>query len=110
MCDCPNGWLFCSHTLAMFMFIHLVQSKTKWTYDEFKKVMPQPIKSLQNLPFSTSYIFNDLKGNLWDEDNHDSEQNQGQQYKSFAKRIGKGVAREMPGYSDVGNGIDDTDA
>ena len=24
-CDCPNGWLFCSHTLSCFLLIYLIQ-------------------------------------------------------------------------------------
>ena len=26
-CDCPNGWLFCSHTLATFLLIYSIQMK-----------------------------------------------------------------------------------
>jgi len=26
-CDCPNGWLFCSHSLALFILIRLIQTK-----------------------------------------------------------------------------------
>ena len=28
-CDCPNGWLFCSHTLAIFLLIYLIQTVTE---------------------------------------------------------------------------------
>mmetsp|Transcript_4644 Transcript_4644/g.7164 ORF Transcript_4644/g.7164 Transcript_4644/m.7164 type:complete len:129 (-) Transcript_4644:641-1027(-) len=56
-CDCPNGWLFCSHSLALFLLVRLVQVKRHWTYDDLCAFMPQPIKSLQNIPLPASMVF-----------------------------------------------------
>ena len=60
-CDCPNGWLFCSHTLATFLLIYLIQTKSDWDMEDVINFMPEPIKSLQNTPIAASYIFSDLE-------------------------------------------------
>ena len=60
-CDCPNGWLFCSHTLATFLLIYLIQTKSDWDIVDVINFMPEPIKPLQNTPITASYIFRDLE-------------------------------------------------
>lgn len=60
-CDCPNGWLFCSHTLAcFFLLIYLVQMKSVWAFAQIVQFLPVPIKSLQNYPFEALYVFGKL--------------------------------------------------
>ena len=44
-CDCPNGCLFCSHTLACFLVLYLIQTMEVWTVDELRSFLPVPIKS-----------------------------------------------------------------
>lgn len=56
-CDCPNGWLFCSHSQALFILIRLMQIKRDWTFDDLCKFMPPPIKSSQNLPLAARPMF-----------------------------------------------------
>mmetsp|Transcript_10694 Transcript_10694/g.17717 ORF Transcript_10694/g.17717 Transcript_10694/m.17717 type:complete len:462 (-) Transcript_10694:423-1808(-) len=80
-CDCPNGWLFCSHSLALFLLVRLIQVKRDWTYDDLCAFMPQPIKSLQNIPLPASMVFK-----------------QGCPRKA-AFTLGKKLAKELPGYS-----------
>ena len=60
-CDCPNGWLFCSHSLAIILVFYLIQRQAEWTFDEVIDFMPEPIKSLQNLPLAASLVFDELK-------------------------------------------------
>lgn len=79
-CDCPNGWLFCSHTLAVFLFFRVVQSKSKWSFVDLITVMPQPTKTLQNLPVAAKMVFT---GSTTKE----------------TKAIGRHIAKEVPGYS-----------
>ena len=54
-CDCPNGWLFCSHMLGFGIFLVLVKDKDDWTYDDLSSFMPQPIKFLQNIVFAAEF-------------------------------------------------------
>ena len=60
-CDCPNGWLFCSHTLATFLMIRMIQTQADWTMHDIINFMPVPIKSLQSVPFAASYVFGELR-------------------------------------------------
>mmetsp|Transcript_54878 Transcript_54878/g.116593 ORF Transcript_54878/g.116593 Transcript_54878/m.116593 type:complete len:99 (+) Transcript_54878:154-450(+) len=60
-CDCPNGWLFCSHSLAMFLLIYLIQQQRDWTFENIVQFLPIPIKSLQSFPFAASYVFGKLE-------------------------------------------------
>ncbi|EJK47770.1 hypothetical protein THAOC_33492 [Thalassiosira oceanica] len=60
-CDCPNGWLFCSHSLAIFLVLYLIQRQSEWTLEDVVEFMPEPIKSLQNLPLAASLVFEELK-------------------------------------------------
>ena len=82
-CDCPNGWLFCSHSLAFFILIRLLQVKRDWSFADLCKFMPPPIKSLQNLPLAAANV---LKSE-----------------KSASKAIGKAIAKEVRGYSAESN-------
>ena len=61
-CDCPNGWLFCSHTLAIFVLFYAIQlTEEQWSFKDLKAFMPVPIKSLQSVPFAASYLFDKLE-------------------------------------------------
>ena len=95
-CDCPNGWLFCSHSLAIFLVFYLIQRQDKWTFDDVVEFMPEPIKSLQNLPLATSFVFEEL-------DVSAPGGKRGQKRKRDAKRviskIAKLLASEVPGYT-----------
>ena len=59
-CEYSNGWLFCSHQLAVFLLIYLIQIKMDWDLQEIIEFMPVPIKSLQSVPLAASYVFRDL--------------------------------------------------
>ncbi len=93
-CDCPNGWLFCSHTLACFLLVYLIQQQTDWTFPDIVAFMPPPIKSLQSVPFAASYVFGELKiskpGTKLGKKKTDDE---------YTRTIAKGIARDIPGYS-----------
>ena len=60
-CDCPNGWLLCSHLLAVLLVFYLIQKQDDWTYDDVKTFCPPPIKSLQSVPLSAQYVFGELE-------------------------------------------------
>ncbi|KAL7516228.1 hypothetical protein ACHAWX_001262 [Stephanocyclus meneghinianus] len=79
-CDCPNGWLFCSHSLAVFLLFRVMQLKDSWGIKDLLDVMPQPIKTLQNLPIAAKMV---LTGSTPEE----------------TKAIGRQIAKEVPGYS-----------
>ena len=80
-CDCPNGWLFCSHSLALFLLVRLVQLKANWTLQDLCDFMPQPIKTLQNLPIAACMVFREGCP------------------RKATKEIGRQLAKEVPGYS-----------
>ncbi|KAL7540907.1 hypothetical protein ACHAWF_006819 [Thalassiosira exigua] len=90
-CDCPNGWLFCSHSLALFVLIMLIQIKPQWTFEDFCGFMPEPIKTLQNQPIAASMVFK-----------------QGCHRKA-TKAIGKSLAKEITGYSAANDDTIDKD-
>ena len=93
-CDCPNGFLFCSHTLACFLLYYLVQSKNTWNFQDVLDFMPVPIKSLQNMPFAASYIFGELKISK-----SGSKHGRKKQDDDINRRIAKRLAKDLPGYS-----------
>ena len=80
-CDCPNGWLFCSHSLALFLLVRLIQLKADWTLQDLCDFMPQPIKTLQNLPIAACMVF------------------RAGCHRKATKAIGRCLAKEVPGYS-----------
>ena len=59
-CDCPNGWLLCTHKLATFLLIRLVQMKNDFVMQDLISLMPVPIKSLQSVPMAALYVFGEL--------------------------------------------------
>ncbi|KAL7548740.1 hypothetical protein ACHAWF_017202 [Thalassiosira exigua] len=93
-CDCPNGWLFCSHTLACFLIINLIQIQADWTFDDVVNFMPVPIKSLQSFPLAASYVFGQLRvsrpGSKLGKKKSDAD---------YAKSIANNIASDIPGYS-----------
>ena len=93
-CDCPNGWLFCSHTLACFLLIHLIQTQVDWTFDDVVNFMPVPIKSLQSFPLAASYVFGKLKVSR-----PGSKAGKKKTDANYAKKIAKNIASDIPGYS-----------
>ena len=111
-CDCPNGWLFCSHTLSVFLLIYLIQIKNDWDLREIIKFMPVPIKTLQSIPFAASHVFEDLAdsrpGAKQGSIQKDSENNAGSDEDVLSK-IAKKIAKDIPGYTES-TGIDNEDA
>jgi hypothetical protein len=85
-CDCPNGWLFCSHMLGLFLVIWLVQNRPNWTFEDIISAMPQPLKSIQSLPIAVGYVYGEVVQNA---DGVRKEQ----------KKLGKTLASEFPNYS-----------
>ena len=61
-CDCPNGWLFCSHMLGLLLVFRVMQQRLKWTLDDLIAYMPEPIKSLQSLPIPVAFVFGNMQG------------------------------------------------
>jgi len=99
-CDCPNGWLFCSYSLAFVLFMRLVQTKSDWDIHDLIFLMPEPIKSLQSMPISADLVFNKLS--------QCSTEGKGRNKIIFAKKplmessisnIGLRLAQEIPNYS-----------
>ena len=86
-------WLFCSHLLAVFLVFYLIQQQTEWSFDDIVQYMPEPIKSLQNLPLPASYVFQNLKVSQKGSKKAKSEQVQ------IIKQIGNRLAADVPGYS-----------
>ena len=114
-CDCPNGWLFCSHTLACFLLIRMIQVQEEWSMGDIISFMPVPIKSLQSVPFAASYIFGELgvskpgakKGKqktirgqsiLEEDEDQDEDPND----RGVISAIAKSLAEVLPGYSSEG--------
>lgn len=106
-CDCPNGWLFCSHTLACFLLIYLVQMKSEWPFAQIVKFLPVPIKSLQNYPFAASYIFGKLGVSKSGGRKGVSKKNSSKKDRAATKSdednyiatLAKSLAKDVPGYS-----------
>lgn len=64
-CECTAGNLFCGHMLALILCIHLIQNYSHISFDTFRKVMPDPVKSFQSYAIPFSFIFShDSKNNL----------------------------------------------
>lgn len=98
-CDCPNGWLFCSHTLACFLLFYLIQQKSDWTFSDVVGAMPVPIKSLQNVPFAASFVFEKLRVSI-PGGKVGTEKGKSSKEKELVKTIAKGIAKDIPGYSE----------
>lgn len=85
----------------MFLLIYLVQQKQDWSIEDVVNYLPEPIKSLQNVPLAVSYVFGDLtvskpgrkKGG---KRNKSHKKNKS---KENAKTAGRNIARHIPGYS-----------
>ena len=111
-CDCPDGWLFCSHTLATFLLIYLIHTETDWKMEQTVEFMPVPIKSLQSVPIAASYVFRDLQisqpgsktGSKRSNPTNDID-DKGNMISNFAKDL----ASEVHGYSESIN-VDESDA
>mmetsp|Transcript_36508 Transcript_36508/g.74330 ORF Transcript_36508/g.74330 Transcript_36508/m.74330 type:complete len:757 (-) Transcript_36508:306-2576(-) len=102
-CDCPNGWLFCSHMLAFVLYIYLVQHRVDWTYPDVVSFMPEPIKTLQSIAFSAEYVAGLVtkgrakKGAAANNDNNGSISLD--QCEAEIAKVGKRLAQELPNYS-----------
>jgi len=114
-CDCPNGWLFCSHTLACFMLFYMIQREDSWTFEDVVSFMPVPIKSLQNIPFASSYVFGELEVSKLggksgvSKSINNTEDNE----RDYVSAIARSLADDVPGYSEStsrGNNVNDDDA
>ena len=102
-CDCPNGWLFCSHSLANFLLFYLIQKQADWTMIEIVEFMPISIKSLQSVPFAASHVFGELTkvskpGSRGGSKKSDDE---------YTRQVASGISSEIPGYSGAYNFNDD---
>mmetsp|Transcript_24038 Transcript_24038/g.34371 ORF Transcript_24038/g.34371 Transcript_24038/m.34371 type:complete len:356 (-) Transcript_24038:74-1141(-) len=94
-CDCPNGWLFCSHTLACFLLFYLIQQKVDWSFNDIVDAMPVPIKSLQSVPFAASFVFGKLR--VSKPGKKGGKIGKGQD--AYSKKLAKSIAKDIPGYS-----------
>ncbi len=94
-CDCPNGWLFCSHTLACFLLFYLIQQKVDWSFSDIVDAMPVPIKSLQSVPFAASFVFGKLR--VSKPGRKGGKIGKGQD--AYSKKLAKSIAKDIPGYS-----------
>jgi len=104
-CDCPNGWLFCSHTLACFMLFYLIQKEDSWTFEDVISFMPVPIKSLQSVPFAASYVFGELEVSKVSKAGGKEGTNDNE--RGYVSAIARGIARDVPGYSESTSRGDD---
>jgi len=94
-CDCPDGWLFCSHMLGQILLFYVVQQRPKWSLQELIAAMPEPIKSTQQLPIPVGLIFRELAV-------------EETKLRASLKAIGKNLAKEVPGYTkNIVNMLDD---
>ena len=100
-CNCPNGWLFCSHTLAIFVLFYAIQlTEEQWSFKDLKAFMPVPIKSLQSVPFAASYVFDELEVSKSGGKRGVSKQKQKKkEEENYISIIAKGLAKDVPRYS-----------
>ena len=90
-CSCPDGAFFCSHMLGVLLIIRTVQQQNGWSIDDLAGSMPEPIKTIQSLPLSVSFVHGVVgKSEL--------------ALSKELKKMGKELAAEMPGYSTGGDG------
>ena len=114
-CDCPNGWLFCSHTLAFLLVIYLIQGMADWKFNDVKAFLPLPIKSLQSVPLSAGYVFGEPQvsksGPKMGVSKEDARKKKSSEEKEddIISTIAKTIAKDVPGYSDK-HTIDEDDA
>ena len=85
-CDCPDGWLFCSHMLGHMLLFYVVQKRHAWSLTALELAMPEPIKSIQQLPIPAGLIFGELA--VAD-----------RKLRQQIKVIGRALAKENPGYA-----------
>ena len=56
-CDCPDGLHFCSHLLALFLLLKVLQIQPEWNIATMKRILPEPIKTIQSLPLAVDYVY-----------------------------------------------------
>ena len=69
--------------------------------------MPEPIKSLQNLPLAASYVFHDLEVA---QPGAKKGKKRKQEHRQIIKRIANRLAADVPGYSGEWYKVNDDDA
>jgi 5'-3' exonuclease len=67
-CGCPAGRLFCSHMLGLCLILYGLQINHDLSLEEYKLLLPEPVKTIQSLGISVNYVFtgnryNQRKGN-----------------------------------------------
>ena len=94
-CDCPNGWLFCCHTLAYFLLFILSKKKqTGHSRILFSSCIYSHQIFAQNTPFAASYIFVGL--NILKPGSKLGKKNKDDEYKQM---IAHSIVAGVPGYS-----------
>ena len=56
-CDCPAGQLFCSHMLALLLYVMLIQQHGDVSYDTMLVTLPPPVISMQTVPVPFSFLY-----------------------------------------------------
>jgi len=56
-CDCPVGMFNCSHRGALLLLLFIMQQRKEWSYDEFHKMMPEPIHAVAALPIPVEIVY-----------------------------------------------------
>ena len=100
-------WLFCSHLLAVFLVFYLIQQQIEWNFDNIVQFMPEPIKSLQNLPLAASYVFHNMEVSR---PGAKMAKKREKQHRQIIKRIANRLAADVPGYSGEWYKVNNDDA
>ena len=56
-CDCPVGMFNCSHRGDLLLLIFIMQQRKEWTYDEFHRMMPEPIHAVAALAIPVEIVY-----------------------------------------------------
>ena len=96
-CDCPNGYLFCSHVLGMLLLVRLIQEQTTWDAAAVRAFMPLPLKCFAGVPIAAELIFKDIA-------EEDLSADAAGRRAPAAKELGSGVAAIFRGYAAAGGG------
>ena len=56
-CECPAGFLFCSHMLGVLCILYLIQKDENLDIAGLKEMMPPPVKSIHSYPMPWQHAF-----------------------------------------------------
>ena len=56
-CDCPVGQLFCSHMLALLLYVMIIQENIDIDFQNMVSILPDPVLSLQTQPVLFSFLY-----------------------------------------------------